>query len=150
MSKILFENKMHELGLKIKNEAKSMSVFCKDHPIKSMRPKLKSMGISTYEDLLQLISGRTVRVTGMLVIVHMPPTRSKKRVIFVTIEDETGLIDLAIFRNAQLHFAREILTSEILTVQGRLQRRGRGGLAISIVVDKVITELSGPLMKLLP
>ncbi len=35
-------------------------------------------------------SGATVRVSGMLILVHTPPTKSDKRVMFLTLEDEMG------------------------------------------------------------
>ncbi len=60
----------------------------------------------------------------MLVIIHMPPTKSGKRIMFVTMEDETGLMDVVVFPTAQAHCARAIMTSEVLTVEGRLQRKG--------------------------
>ncbi len=132
------------------NEARSMSVFCHEHPLASLRPLLKSRGIVTAADMRRMKRGTRVRVTGMLVIIHMPPTRSRKRVIFVTMEDETGLIDLVVFQNAQSAFARDILTGEILTVEGRLQRHGLNGLSISIIVEKVIREWTGLLTHFLP
>ena len=44
-----------------------------------------------------------------------------------------------------LGFARDILTSEVLTVEGRLQRLGKHGLSISIIMEKVIRRWSGQL-----
>jgi DNA polymerase III alpha subunit len=131
-------------------EARSMSVFCHEHPLASLRPTLESLGIVTAADLHRIKSGKTVRVTGMMVIIHMPPTRSRKRVIFVTMEDETGLMDLVVFQHAQSAYARDILNSEILTVEGKLQRHGRDGLSISIIVEKVVSEWTGLLTQFLP
>jgi error-prone DNA polymerase len=60
-------------------------------------------------------SGATVRVSGMLILVHTPPTKSGKRVMFLTLEDE-----VVVFSKAQDSFAGMILTSEVLTIEGRL------------------------------
>ncbi|MBI5568847.1 MAG: hypothetical protein HY914_02785 [Desulfomonile tiedjei] len=130
-------------------EAGSMSVFCSGHPLEALRPRLAAEGIVTARDLRRIPSGSQVRVTGMLVIVHTPPTRSKKRVMFITLEDETGLIDLVMFPKAQLHSARPVLTAEVVTVEGKLQRQGTRGLSISVVVDKVIPRWTGLLADLL-
>ncbi len=133
-----------------RNETASMSVFCRDHPLAALRSRLAAEGIVTARDLRRLPSGQRVRVTGVLVIVHTPPTKSGKRVIFITMEDETGLMDLVAFPRAQVDYAKAIWTSEVLTVEGRLQRQGKNGLSISIVVEKVIPALSGALSKFLP
>jgi DNA polymerase III alpha subunit len=69
--------------------------------------------------------------------------------MFITMEDETGLLDVVVFPKAQTHFARHILTSEVLTVEGRLQRQGQNGLSISIVMERLILSLTGSLSKLL-
>ncbi len=132
-----------------KNEVKSMNVFCNEHPLLSLRSILTLNEVITAESLDSLPSGKRVRLSGMLVIIHMPSTKSKKRVIFITLEDETGLIDLVVFPNTQTHFAREILTSEILTIEGKLKRAGKNGLSKSIVVEKVLRELSGQYLQIL-
>jgi error-prone DNA polymerase len=130
------------------NEAASMSVFCKDHPLSVFRQRLAAGGIVRATDLRRIRSNSRVRVTGTLVIVHTPPTRSGKRVVFITIEDETGLMDLVMFPNAQKKWAKQMLTCEVLTVEGRLQRTGRDGRSISIVVEKVIVPWTGLLSDL--
>ena len=69
--------------------------------------------------------------------------------MFLTLEDETGLFEVVVFAKAQDRFARIILTSEVLTLEGRLQRKGPTGLAISVIMDKALVGLCGPLTKLL-
>ncbi|MGB6066317.1 MAG: OB-fold nucleic acid binding domain-containing protein [Desulfomonilaceae bacterium] len=131
-------------------EAGSMSVFCRTHPLAVLRRKLREQGVVTARQLRKIPSGRRVRVSGLLVIAHTPPTKSGKRVIFLTLEDETGLWDAAVFPKAQKDSARAIYTSELLTLEGKLQRQGQNGLSISIIVEKVIFPWSGLLSELLP
>lgn len=131
------------------NEARSMTVFCSGHPLAAIRPLLAAAGVVTARDLRRIPSGRKVRVTGLQVIVHMPPTKSGKRVIFVTLEDETGLMDVTVFPKAQVHSAQAILTSGVQTVEGRLQREGRNGLALSIILERVVPHLTGSLPDIL-
>jgi error-prone DNA polymerase len=142
-------NMLSDLAAKVRNEAASMSVFCSMHPLEPLRSRLAAQGIVTAKRLRTLLSGRRVRVTGMVVIIHMPPTRSGKRVIFVTMEDETGLIDLVVFPKAQNTCAEAIMNSEVLTVEGRLQRRGAYGVCISVVVERVLMPLTGNLVQML-
>lgn len=130
-------------------EASSMSVFCRTHPLAVLRPDLRKLGVVTARQLRSLPSGRKVRVSGLLVIVHTPPTKSGKRVIFMALDDETGLWDAVMFPKVQKDFARVVYTSELLTVEGRLQRQGKNGLSISVVVERVILPWSGRLSKFL-
>lgn len=135
---------------KTRDEAASMSVFCTAHPLEGLRPLLAAQGIVTAKELRRIPSNSRVRVTGILVIVHTPPTRSGKRVMFITMEDETGLLDLVMFPKAQKDFAHAILTSEVVTVEGKLQRQGEKGQSISIVLEKVLLPWTGPLSKFMP
>jgi error-prone DNA polymerase len=130
-------------------EAMSMSVFCHAHPLTSLRNILRKQNVVTSSNLRRIPSGSKVRVSGMLILVHTPPTKSGKRVMFLTLEDETGVFEVVVFSKAQDRFARIILTSEVLTLEGRLQRQGPTGLAISIIMEKVLVGLCGSLVKLL-
>jgi len=69
--------------------------------------------------------------------------------MFLTLEDETGLWDGVAFSRVQKDFARVIYTSELLTVEGRLQRQGGYGVSISVIMEKVILPWSGLLSDLL-
>jgi DNA polymerase III alpha subunit len=130
-------------------EVMSMSVYCHAHPLTSLRRTLTKQQVVTSGDLRTMLSGAIVRVSGMVIIVHTPPTKSGKRVMFLTLEDEAGLFDVVVFSKAQSRFAKLILTSEVLTLEGRLQRKGPGGRSISIVMSRALTGLSGGLAKLL-
>lgn len=129
-------------------EAASMSVFCREHPLTPWRPFLKSHKVLCAKDLRYRRSGTTVRITGLMVIIHTPPIKSGKRILFVTLEDETGLIDAVVLPEVQQEYAKTVWTSEILTFEGRLRRQGNGQ-AISITVEKVIKELSGKISDLI-
>ncbi len=131
------------------NEAVSMKVFCHAHPLSTLRPLLARDNIIRAIDLRRLPSGSIVRIIGLLVIVHTPPTKSGKRVMFLTLEDETGLLDVVVFPNAQKGFAKTILTSEVLAIQGKLQKQGPKGISISIVMERALKAWSGRLDKFL-
>ncbi len=130
------------------NEAASMNVFCKNHPLEGLRSQLTQQGIITSKELKRLKTGAKVRVTGILVIVHTPPTKSGKRVIFITMEDEMGLIDVVVFPKAQVYYAEAIFKSEALTVEGRLHRQGKRGLSASVIMDRLIMPWTGKLLAL--
>jgi error-prone DNA polymerase len=137
------------LAEKTFREAMTMSIFCHAHPLASLRTVLRKQKVVTSSNLRRMPSGSSVRISGMVIIVHTPPTKSGKRVMFLTLEDEEGLLDVVVFSKVQERFARIILTSEVLTLEGRLQRKGPTGLAISVIMEKALVGLCGPLTKLL-
>jgi len=130
------------------NEVNFMSVFCQGHPLASIRQDLSDTGIIMAKDLRRTPSGCMVKVCGILVIMHTPPTKSGKRIMFITIEDESGLIDLVVFPKTQKTCANKILTSTVIAVEGKLQRQGNG-LSISIIVQRLLKNWTGSLAELL-
>lgn len=130
-------------------ELMSMSIFCHAHPLTSLRNILRKQKVVYSSHLRRMPSGSRVRISGMLILVHTHPTKSGKRVMFLTLEDEMGLFEVVVFSKAQDRFAKLILTSEVLTLEGRLQRQGPTGLAISVIMEKALVGLCGPLTKLL-
>lgn len=136
-------------ALKTYREAVSMTVFCTSHPLVPLRNILKKQNIITAGQLRRLPHNSKVRVSGMVIIVHTPPTKSGQRVMFLTLEDETGLFDVVVFARTQERFARTILQSEVLTLEGRLHRQGKLGKSISVVMERCLLSLSGSLLKLL-
>lgn len=134
---------------RIRNEVKSMKVYCHAHPLAPLRPILFRRGVIRATDLHRLDSDTIVRLTGLQIIYHTPPTKSGKRVMFLTLEDESGIFDVVVFENVQKRFAKNILTGQVLTLEGKLQRRGVKGKAISVIMQRLFLDLSGSLTKML-
>ncbi len=125
-----------------------MEVYCTAHPLEILRNRLDRHGAVTAEGLRQTPSGRTVLIAGLVIFFHTPPTRSGRRIIFATLEDETGLADAVIPPEVQERWGRIIYTSEVLAMRGRLKRQGRGGLSISVTAQCILPGLSGSFSRL--
>ena len=65
-----------------------------DHPLRLLRAGLRARGMLDAAELAAQPSGKTVKVAGMVVVRQAPPTA--KGHLFITLEDETGLINLII------------------------------------------------------
>jgi error-prone DNA polymerase len=65
---------------------------------------------------------------GVVIRPHTPPTKSGKRVIFFTLEDETGLLNVTVFPDVQEKFGHLVLGQSMLVVTGRKDKRGSNGL----------------------
>jgi DNA polymerase III alpha subunit len=58
--------------------------------------------------------------------------------MFVTIEDETGLVDLAVFPGALETMAKDLMTLPYLALEGILQKAGPDGRSLSITAQRRI------------
>jgi error-prone DNA polymerase len=100
-----------------------------DHPMRIARPRLKAKGYLSSADLVQQPAGRIVVVGGLVVVRQAPPTA--KGHLFISLEDEFGLINL-IIRPDMYRKQRELLQgATFLAARGVMQRDGG---SISVLV----------------
>ncbi|MEV0321908.1 DNA polymerase III subunit alpha [Streptomyces sp. NPDC050658] len=91
---------------------------------------LRELGVLTARRLREAEHGATVLVAGAKAATQTPPIRSGKRVIFTTLDDGTGLVDLAFFDDAHERCAHTVFHSWLLLVRGVVQRRGPRSLSV--------------------
>lgn len=91
---------------------------------------LSELGAISAKRLGETAHGRTVLVAGAKVATQTPPIRSGKRVIFTTLDDGTGLVDLAFFDDSHEACAHTVFHSWLLLVRGVVQRRGPRSLSV--------------------
>ncbi len=87
--------------------------------------------------------GARLAVAGLVLVRQRPGTA--KGVIFVTLEDETGVCNVIVWRKIYEAFRRAVIAGRLLRVTGRLQREG----AVTHVIAERIEDLSGLLDSLL-
>ncbi|MEM1070972.1 MAG: OB-fold nucleic acid binding domain-containing protein, partial [Planctomycetota bacterium] len=108
----------------------------KAHPISFVRSELERKRCVTAAQLSELRDGRHVRVGGLVLLRQRPSTA--KGITFVTLEDETGSINLVLFQAVWERFFLVARTSNAWLVDGKLENR-KG--VIHVVVGR-ITNLS--------
>ncbi|MGA4544173.1 DNA polymerase III subunit alpha [Uniformispora flossi] len=86
---------------------------------------LREIGAVDAANLTHRRPGETVLVAGIRASTQTPPIASGKRVIFVTLEDGSGLVDLAFFEDSHAACAHTVFHSGLLLVRGTVQARGR-------------------------
>lgn len=94
------------------------------------RSFLDELGVLTARRLRSARHGETVLVAGAKAATQTPPIRSGKRVIFSTLDDGTGLVDLAFFDDSHDACAHTVFHSWLLLVRGVVQRRGPRSLSV--------------------
>ncbi|MCO8125008.1 error-prone DNA polymerase [Stieleria sp. TO1_6] len=108
----------------------------KAHPISFARPELIRLRCATAAELPDLRDGRHVRVAGLVLMRQRPSTA--KGITFVTIEDETGPINLVLFPKVWERFFKVAKTSNAWLVDGKLENK-KG--VIHVICGR-ITDLS--------
>ncbi|MEU6574532.1 DNA polymerase III subunit alpha [Streptomyces sp. NPDC046805] len=105
------------------------------------REFLEELGAWSARRLREARHGETVLVAGAKVATQTPPIRSGKRVIFTTLDDGTGLVDLAFFDDSHDACAHTVFHSWLLLVRGVVQRRGPRSLSVVGAVAWNLAEL---------
>ena len=92
------------------------------HPLALLRPALARMHCRSAAQMRSLAVGRRLRTCGLVTCRQRPDSRSG--VIFLTLEDETGWINVVVWRHLGELQRRELLGARLLGVEGRLERQG--------------------------
>jgi error-prone DNA polymerase len=89
------------------------------HPLNLLRERLNRRGFRTVEALWQMRNGAVARVAGLVVCRQRPMTANGTT--FVTIEDETGQINLIVWPATARAQSRPLLRARLLAVTGMVQ-----------------------------
>lgn len=109
----------------------TLGLSVKTHPMRLVRPLMKARRILGYLDLERVPHGTRVRVGGMVVTRQRPGTASG--VIFMTLEDEDGHMNLVVFTPVYERFRQVVRGEVMLVAEGAVQRTGR---VLNVIVDR--------------
>jgi error-prone DNA polymerase len=99
---------------------KSTGLTLDTHPLKLLRPQLRARRMRSIAEVQALAHGTPVRVAGLVTLRQRPGTASG--VTFVTLEDDSGWLNLIVWRNLAERQRRVLLESQMLGVVGELQK----------------------------
>lgn len=88
-------------------------------------------------------NGARVTVAGLVILRQRPGTA--KGVIFLTLEDETGVVNVVVWRKMYEHFRRAVIAGRLLRVTGPIQRENN----VTHVIAEKIEDISDMLDMLL-
>ncbi len=94
------------------------------------RSDLTARRCQTITEALSLSDGALATVAGLVIRPHRPPTKSGKTVVFFSLEDEEGMIDVTVFQDVY-HRDGAVLfdpSRGVIIVQGVIQRRQGGNV----------------------
>ncbi|WP_454717816.1 error-prone DNA polymerase [Caulobacter segnis] len=126
----------------VAEDYRTTSLSLKAHPVGFYRSMLARRGVITAEELLTVKDGCKVSVAGLVLIRQRPGTA--KGVVFVTLEDETGVANAVVWKDRFEADRNVVMTASFLVVHGRVQRAEN----VIHVVAEGFTDLSAHLSTL--
>ena len=100
----------------------SVGLTLRRHPVALLRDTLTQRGALPNQALWDQPNGRTVTAAGLVITRQRPG--SAGGVTFVTLEDETGYVNLIVWERVAAAQRAALLESRLLLVRGKLQREG--------------------------
>jgi len=112
------------------------------HPLHLLRHRLDRYRYLQTERIPDLMSGSVISIAGLVITKQRPGTASG--VTFVTLEDETGHINLIVWKQVAEQYRAALLNARLMGVQGELQIEGQ---VIHVIARRLIdhTEMLGNL-----
>lgn len=126
----------------VAEDYRTTSLSLKAHPIDFFREDLAAMGAVPCAGLKTARNGRRLSVGGLVLVRQRPGTA--KGVVFVTLEDETGIANLVVWRDAFEANRRLVMGGAFIVVHGQVQKEGE---VIHVVAER-FTDLSHRLSQL--
>jgi error-prone DNA polymerase len=125
-------NSMTE-GREVVEDYRTLQLSLRAHPLSFLREELDNMGITRCADLAHIRDCRNVEVAGVILVRQRPG--SAKGVLFVTIEDETGIANGILWPDRFEIYRRPVMSASMIAMRGRLQKEGE---IIHIICDRIV------------
>ncbi|MFF1443320.1 DNA polymerase III subunit alpha [Streptomyces sp. NPDC058295] len=109
---------------KLGAELDALSIDVSRHLMEHHHRLLRELGATDAARLRRMVPGQKVLVAGVRASTQTPPIPSGKRVIFTTLEDGSGLVDIAFFEDSHEACAHTVFHSGLLLVRGTVEARG--------------------------
>ena len=121
---------------KQRHEYSLLGIDVHQHYMAQWRSLLKNNGILSSAEIKAKSSNTLVTAAGTVLRPHRPPTRSGRTVVFFSLEDEFGLVDVTVFENVYQLYGHLIFCnpSPPLVIKGKIKRERRN---LSIIATKI-------------
>jgi error-prone DNA polymerase len=130
-----FEFKDYSDAEVVRAELEVVGMDASRHIVSFFEPLLADLGVTRARDLRRTRGGTTVMVAGVKVASQTPAIRSGQRIIFLTLDDATGPVEVTVFESVQPKVVTTVFHGYALAVVGELRRTGVGG--VSVVAEDV-------------
>lgn len=119
---------------KFSHEARILGINVCCHLMAYYREELRRHRVLSTAEARAMATGAVINVAGLTIRPHRPPTRSGRTVVFFSLEDEHGMLDITTFEDVYQRYGKVIYTEPALIVKGRVERRGN---AVSLTAFQI-------------
>jgi error-prone DNA polymerase len=132
------------LGAHVVEDYRRLSLSLKAHPVAFMRVRLDARGVRRAEALATLKTGDRVAVAGLVLVRQRPGTA--QGVIFMTLEDETGIANLIVWPKAFERLRAIVIGARFVVATGKLQNESG---VVHLIVERMedLTPMLGLLSR---
>ena len=127
-------------GAEVVFDYAAIGLTLRSHPLALLREQLRPMRLQTAAQLREQPDGRLVRACGLVVMRQQPQTA--KGVVFVTLEDETGSVNVIVWKSLREKQRSELLHSRLMAVYGVWQRDVASGGEVRHLIAKRLVNLT--------
>jgi len=121
-------------GREVVEDYRATQLSLRAHPLTFLRPELARRGIVRCKELASMRDGQRMEVAGVILVRQKPG--SAKGVLFVTVEDETGVANAILWPDRFEAQRTIVMSAAMLGIVGRVQR-GAGGV-VHVITDQVV------------
>lgn len=122
---------------KVRAELEVLGMDVTRHLVTFYEQECRGLGVVPAAKLRDRQNGEMVTVAGVKVATQTPAIRSGRRIIFLTVDDPSGLVDVTIFPTVQARCARPAFDGFVLAIRGKLRRTGPEGRGVSVVASEI-------------
>ena len=131
-------------GEQVVEDYRTLRLSLRAHPLAFLRARLAKRGALAAEAIARARDGQRAAAAGLVLVRQRPGSASG--VIFMTLEDETGVVNIVVWPSVLESFRKAVLGARVAMVRGRVQRTGD---IVHLVADR-LDDLTGWLDLLTP
>jgi len=120
-------------GEAVANDYTALRLSLKNHPLALLRGLMDGCGVALNKTLVERANGAAVTVAGLVLVRQRP--RSANGVIFVTLEDDSGVANVIVWPDAFARFRKIVLSARLLRIDGTLQREG---IVTHVIANRIV------------
>jgi error-prone DNA polymerase len=131
------------LSEQVVTDYQTIRLSIKGHPMQFLREKFAGEGARTCHQIsYDTANNRFARCAGVVLVRQRPGTA--KGVVFMTIEDETGIANIVVWPKVMARFRKEVMGSRLILIEGKVQKSEEN--VVHLVAERMIDrshELAG-------
>jgi error-prone DNA polymerase len=128
-----------DLSQEVVNDYETIRLSLKGHPVGFLRERLTARGVTASGAYQRMSDGKPVTVAGVVLVRQRP---GKGNVCFITLEDETGVVNIVLWQDLFQKYRPVVMGARMLLVRGKVQRAEGVIHLIAEHLEDITCELS--------